>query len=59
MQIMKGTVLAMGCSVSVSSVLFQLKIVPIHSSSSVIWVQRGASYKTSGTEGKGYELKKK
>lgn len=58
MQMMKGRVLAMCCSVSVRSVL-QLRIVPFHSSASLIWVQRGASYKTTRAEGKGYELKKK
>lgn len=54
---MKGRVLAMCCSVNGNSVLLQLKIVLFHSS--VIWVQRGASYKSTRAEGKGYELKKK
>lgn len=56
---MKGRVLAMCYSVNISSVLLQLKIVPFHSSTSVIWVQRGVSYKTSRAEAKGYEFKKK
>lgn len=56
---MKGRVLAMCCSVNVNSVLLQLKIVVFHSSTSMIWVQRGASYKSTRAEGKGYDLKKK
>lgn len=56
---MKGRVLAMCCSVNNSSVLLQLKIVPFHSSTSIIWIQRGVSYKTSRAEAKGYEFNKK
>lgn len=56
---MKGRVLAMCCSVNNSSVLLQLKIVPFHSSTSIIWVQRGVSCKTSRAEAKGYEFNKK
>lgn len=55
---MKGRVLAMCCSVNNSSVLLQLKIVPFHSSTSIIWVMRGVSCKTSRAEAKGYEFKK-